>query len=161
MPWLSRKLYLKGIKTELPQMPKPYAPNYDAFAKEFEKYKVDKNTVIVAHSCGCAFIVRWLANTTANIKKLILVAPWKIPQEGDTERENFYNYEIDKTIKDRIGQIIIFTSDNEEEDGKKSAEMFRKALSAKVISLKNHGHFTFGDMKTEKFPQLLKIVLEQ
>ena len=28
-----------------------------------------------------------------------------------------------------------------------------------MIELKGHGHYTFGDMSTEEFPELLKAVL--
>ena len=34
----------------------------------------------------------------------------------------------------------------------KSLEIFHEALGGKIIELKNHGHFTIGDMMTEEFP---------
>lgn len=75
-------------------------------------------------------------------------------------REEFYIYPIDETIKDRVGKIVIFTSDNEEDDGKKSLEIYRQALDGKVIELKGHGHYTMGDMGTNEFPELLELILE-
>jgi hypothetical protein len=33
--------------------------------------------------------------------------------------KKFYTYPIDKTIKNRVKEIVMFTADNEEEDGKK------------------------------------------
>src|SRR3990167_2653256 len=119
MPWIKKKLILKGIKTEIPLMPEPWHPDYEAFKKEFEKYKVTNNTILISHSCGCAFLVRWLGETKQKIKKLILVAPWKIPKANDPFREKFYVYPIDETINDRVGEIVMFTSDDEREDGKK------------------------------------------
>jgi len=78
----------------------------------------------------------------------------------DETKKKFYEYEIDESIASRVNEIIIFTADDEEEDGKKSAKIFQKALNAKVIELSNKGHYTLEDMKTEEFPELLTKVLE-
>ncbi|MCA9485877.1 MAG: alpha/beta hydrolase [Nanoarchaeota archaeon] len=93
-------------------------------------------------------------------KKLILVAPWKIPEKEEQEEIEFYTYEINESIKSNIKEIIIFTSTNEEEDGKKSAQIFHKALGGKLIELKNKGHYIQGDMGTTKFPELLEEILK-
>nr|PIY94977.1 MAG: hypothetical protein COY67_01655 [Candidatus Komeilibacteria bacterium CG_4_10_14_0_8_um_filter_37_78] len=120
MPWIKEQLIAKGIKTETPLMPKPWSPNYEEFKKEFEKYPIDENTILVGHSCGCAFLVRWLGETKQKIDKLILVAPWKInDKDNDEARGKFYTYEIDQTIKDRVDNIIMFTANDEKDNGKK------------------------------------------
>jgi len=54
----------------------------------------------------------------------------------------------------------MFTADDEEDDGKKSLKIFHEALGGKIIELKEHGHYTLGDMKTEKFPELLREILK-
>ena len=156
IPWIKKELISKGIKTENPIMPKPWQPDYNLFKKEFEKYNVDENSILIGHSCGCAFLVRWLGETKQKISKLILVAPWKIPDEDDEFRMKFYIYDIDKTIKSRVKEIIMFTADDEEDDGKESLKIFHKSLGGKIIELKGHGHYTFGDLGTEEFPELLK-----
>jgi len=160
IPWIKKELSSKGIKTETPLMPKPWKPDYNRFKCEFEKYKVTEDTVLVGHSCGSAFLVRWLGETKQKISKLILVAPWKIPDKNDEDRIAFYTYLIDKTIKSRVKKIVMFTADDEEDDGKKSVEIFHKSLGGKVIELKGHGHYTLGDMGTEEFPELLKEILD-
>ena len=160
MPWAKRELEKKRIKTSMPLMPEPWKPDYENWKKEFEKQNIDENTILIGHSCGCAFLVRWIGDTKKKIYKLILVAPWKIPDENSEIKKKFYNYKIDSTIKNRVNKIIIFTADNEEDDGKKSAEIFHKALNGKLIELKNKGHYTFHDMgDTEKFPELLEVIL--
>ena len=155
IPWTKKKLILKNIKVETPIMPEPWKPVYETFKKEFEKYKVTKDTILIGHSCGCAFLVRWLGETKQKINKLILVAPWKIPFPNNSVKE-FYEYKIDKTIKSRVNKIVMFTADNEYEDGKKSLEIFHKVLGGKIIELKGRGHYTLDDMGTEEFPELLK-----
>lgn len=160
IPWIKRQLIANGIPTKTPLMPDPWEPDFKKFKKEFEKYDTDKDTVLVGHSCGCAFLVRWLGETKQKVSKLILVAPWKINDVGDKFREEFYGYVIDRTIKDRVREIVMFAADNEEEAGKKSLEIFHKALGGKIIELKGRGHYTMGDMGTEEFPELLYVILD-
>jgi len=41
-------------------MPDPWEPIYEKYKEEFEKYSVNETTVLIGHSCGCAFLVHWL-----------------------------------------------------------------------------------------------------
>jgi|SRR3989344_150392 len=156
IPWIKEMLEEKNIKVFTPLMPEPWKPNYLSWKKEFDKLNINEKSILIGHSCGCAFLVRWLGDTKKKVKKLILVAPWKIP-ETNNEKE-IYNFEIDRAIKARVNEIIIFTSNDEEEDGKKSARIFHSALDGKLIELKNHGHFTEEDMGTNEFPEILEFL---
>ena len=160
IPWLKQNLNAVGIKAETPLMSDPWEPNYQKFKTEFEKYDVGENTILVGHSCGSAFLVRWLGETKRKIFKLILVAPWKIPDKDDKFRKEFYTYPIDESIKSRVDKIVMFTADDEEDEGKKSLKIFHQSLGGEVIELKGRGHYTLGDMGTEEFPELLKIILK-
>jgi len=75
--WIPRtkKILAKDIETETPFMPSPREPDYEKFKRTFEKYYINENTILIGHSCGCAFLVRWLGETKMKIFKLILVAP--------------------------------------------------------------------------------------
>lgn len=159
IPWIKQNLVALGIKTETPLMPNPWEPDYDAFKKEFEKHAVSDNTILIGHSCGCAFLVRWLGESKKKIKKLILVAPWKIADKEDQFRPAFYTYPIDGMIKSRVDEIVMFTADDEEEAGKESLRIFHKALGGKIIELRGRGHYTLGDMGTEEFPELLEKII--
>lgn len=160
IPWTKEQLVSKGIEVETPLMPDPWEPNYHKFKEEFEKYNVDESSVLIGHSGGCAFLVRWLGETKQKINKLILVAPWKIPEKGDEHKKEFYTYPIDESIKERVDKIVMFTADDEEEDGKKSLEIYNESLGGKIIELKGHGHYTMGDMGTIEFPELIEEILK-
>ena len=159
IPWLKRNLVACGIEAETPLMPNPWEPDYQKFRTEFEKYKVGENTILVGHSCGSAFLVRWLGETKRKISKLILVAPWKIPDKDDRFRKEFYTYPIDENIKSRMDEIVMFTADDEKDEGKESLKIFHQVLGGEVIELKGRGHYTLGDMGTEEFPELLEVIL--
>ncbi len=160
IPWIKENLIKAGIETRVPLMPDPWNPEYEKFKSAFEENQINKQTILIGHSCGCAFLVRWLGESKQEISKLILVAPWKIPDADDPRRKAFYLYPIDPTIKSRVKKIILFTSDDEEDDGKESVKLFHDALDGEIIELKGRGHYTMGDMGTEIFPELLKAAIE-
>lgn len=160
MPWLKRELVSRGFTVELPNMPLPWEPDYGSYKEVFRDYAVDENTTLIGHSAGCAFLVRWLGETKQKVNKLILVAPWKVPRERDKAGKEFYGYKIDGSIQKRINQIVMFTSNDEEEGGKKSLKIYQEAIGGRIVSLRNHGHYTLDDMGTEKFPELLEEVLK-
>ena len=160
IPWLKKELVARGVKTQTPFMPDPWEPDYSKFKAEFEKYEVNENTILVGHSCGSAFLVRWLGETKRKIFKLILVAPWKIPDKDDEFRKEFYTYPIDESIKTRTDEIVMFTADDEEDEGKESLKIFHQALGGEIIELESHGHYTMGDMGTTEFPELLEVILK-
>ncbi|MFA6404517.1 MAG: leucine--tRNA ligase [Candidatus Paceibacterota bacterium] len=158
IPWTKKQLEIAGIETLVPLMPEPWHMSYEKWKIEFDKLPITENSILIGHSCGSAFLVRWLGETKKKVRMLVLVAPWKINSNNDEFRNKFYTYTIDNEIKDKIKNIFIFTSDDEEDNGKKSVNIFRESLNAKVIELKKHGHYIYGDMKTEEFPELINLI---
>jgi len=158
VPWLSTELIAQGIPVQTPLMPAPWNPVYEDFKSEFEKCAIAPNTVLVGHSCGCSFLVRWLGETKTKVSGLVLVAPWKV-SDGSASREAFYAYNIDRSIDNRVEKIVMFTADNEREDGKKSLEIFHNALKGEIISLEGRGHYTPADMGTDIFVELRDLIV--
>ena len=155
IPWIKEQLSVIGEDVEIPLMPNPWEPKYEAYKKVFEKLPISETSILIGHSCGAAFLVRWLGESKQKVDKLILVAPWKIAKEDNEIKKAFYEYKIDETIKLRVNTITIFTSDDEEDDGKKSVRIFHDALGGRIINLPKHGHYTLEDMRTSAFPELL------
>ena len=104
--WLIDNLKKRNIKVYAPLMPEPWAPDYKKWKDEFDKRNIDENSVLIGHSCGCAFLVRWLGETKKKIKKFILVAPWKIPHRKDKSDVDFYSYNIDKGVREQVGKVL-------------------------------------------------------
>ena len=158
-PWLQKQLLIKGIFTQTPEMPEAYKPDYQYWKAEFERFTVDQDTTLIGHSCGGGFLIRWMTENKISINKLILVAPWLDPTNRRTT--DFFDFTIDPSLQYRAKQIHILTSEDEEVEGvKESVEKIRSALpKAQFHQFQNMGHFTFEEMKTDKFPELLKIVL--
>jgi len=160
IPWTRKQLEEKGIEVETPLMPEPWNADYNEWKKEFEKLDINENSILIGHSCGGAFLVRWLGETGARIKKLILVAPAKKLPGMEKKKIKFYGFETNKDIKNNVGEIIIFVSDDESAGIRKSVKLYEKELDARVIELKEHGHYILEDMGTEEFPELIGEVLK-
>lgn len=158
MNWLETKLIEKGYTALAPEMPVSWHPSYADWKSEFGKYRVTDKTLLIGHSCGAAFLVRWLLETGKKVKKLILVAPAKVPETETDPRQDLYNYELPADASTIADEIVVFTS-NDFPHHLKSLEMYKKALKPRVIRLENKGHFLIFTMGTNEFPELLHEVL--
>ncbi|MBN2016267.1 alpha/beta fold hydrolase [Candidatus Dojkabacteria bacterium] len=159
-PWLQKQLLMRGVFTQTPEMPDAYKPDYKKWKREFERFDVDKDTILVGHSCGGGFLVRYLSEHKLKIKKLILVAPWMDP--NNKKAASFFDFTIDPKLEDRAKEMFILVSEDEEVDGVKETVgiLSEKFHEARLIQFDKMGHFTLGEMKTDKFPELLKLILK-
>ena len=159
LPWLQQQLIVNGILAQTPEMPEPYLPVYENWKKVFEQFSVDKDTILIGHSCGAGFLLRWLSENKTEVGKVALVAPWIDPEKH--LQNGFFNFEIDKDLLQRVKEISIFVSSDDEKTVLDSVEIITKHLpEIKVDWSNDKGHFTFGDMKTEEFPELLDFLLK-
>jgi len=159
MNWLADQLVAKGFDAVAPDMPEPWEAKYTKWKAEFINFPVTEDTILVGHSCGAAFLVRWLLETGLKVKKLILVAPAMVPEGTDDARRDLYDFELPEDGNKIADEIIIFSS-NDLPHHLKSLELYKKALKPKVVKLENKVHFLYFQMGTEKFPELLDEVLK-
>jgi len=140
-------------------MPEAYNSDYEKWSREFARLEVNENTILVGHSCGGGFLLRWLSENQVKIKKLILVAPWLDP--GREKTTDFFDFKIDQHIKERIGEIHLLVSKDDAADILESVAIIKNGIADIIYhEFINHGHFCFSDMKIDKFPELLSYILE-
>ncbi len=157
-PWLQRQLLLNGIETQTPEMPGFYNPNYEAWKDLLEAYSPNENTILVGHSCGGGFLVRWLSENNINVGKVILVAPWLDPEKViDPE---FFNFKIDANIDNKTQELTILYSTDDHPEIIRSIEILQSnLLNTNFKKFTDKGHFTLSSLKSDKFPELLEIIL--
>lgn len=159
IPWLQKQLMIKDIKADTPEMMHAYAPEWDIWRTEFERFDVTPDTVLIGHSNGAGFLVRWLSeNKSANVQKVILVAPSF--NEGELTDGTFFNFEIDSTLNTRVEEIVIF---NGLKDGQRVQESVVKIMDTvsgvKLVEFPDNAHFVTDDIGIE-FTQLLDEVIK-
>lgn len=140
-------------------MPRPWQPRYSVWKKEFERFDITPQTVLVGHSCGGGFLVRWLSeNKDRHVGKVVLVAPWLNPNNnprGDTA--DFFDFAIDPELAGRTAGVTIFNSDNDKPSIQESVTILRDKIdNIGYKEFHNYGHFCLRDMGTVEFPELLQ-----
>lgn len=159
LPWMRKELFDNGIVAEVLDFPEPYKPDYEKWKKIFEQHQIDQYTILIGHSCGGGFLVRWLSENKIPVGKVALVAPWINPKDP-RPIPGFFDFEIDTELADRTEGISLFVSSDDDKEELETAEFLQEKIKGlKVLKFTDRGHFVFGDMKTNEFPELLNEVI--
>lgn len=151
---------VNNIYAAAPEMPLSFHPDYEIWKREFERYDITPETILVGHSCGAGFLVRWLSeHQDTKVHKVVLVAPW-INVNREEDIEFFDGMKIDPELASRADFFVIFNSTN---DGIEMQSSVKKIMAAApgitYVEFKDYGHFTYGAMHTNEFPEILAEVL--
>lgn len=159
--WLQHQLMVNDIYAAAPEMPLSFKPDYQLWKREFERYDITPETILVGHSCGAGFLVRWLSeNQDVRVGNIILVAPW-MNVEHEEDIDFFEGFSIDPNITRRVGKIAIFHSIDDSIEIQNTVRKLKEEIpSIGYKKFKNHGHFTRNSMGTDEFPELLKEILK-
>jgi uncharacterized protein len=159
--WLKRQLILQDIHAVSIEPPFPFRPRYDEWKKEFEHFDITPETILVGHSCGGGFLVRYLSeHKNLRVGKVVLVAPWINPDNNPrSDTADFFNFEIDPDFPGRTAGVTVFVSSDDEPSVIETVDILRnKVHGLQFKEYADKGHFVLGSMKTEKFPELLETV---
>lgn len=161
LPWLQSQLIKKDIQADTPEIPHAFSPQWEVHCREVERFTIGQNTILVGHSCGGGFLLRYLSERkNLKVGKVILVAPWLDPDKDNTG--SFFDFSIDPSLIKRTDGLTIFHSDNDMGNVIKSVAMIREALpEAEYREFHNYGHFTFNTMQTQEFPELLAACIQR
>lgn len=161
--WLKRQLILKDIHAVSIEPPFPFRPRYEAWKKEFERFDITSETILVGHSCGGGFLVRWLSeNKDKKVGKVVLVAPWMNPLEYEqSDTGDFFNFKIDSDFPARTEGVSVFISSDDEPSVVKTVEILKKNVKdIEYHEYTDKGHFCIEDLDGAEFPELLEEVLQ-
>jgi predicted alpha/beta hydrolase family esterase len=140
LPWLQKQLTIHDIAAQTPEMPN-------------ERYDINPDTLLVGHSCGAGFIVRWLSeHPDIRVGNVVLVAP-SLGIDWDTS--GFFNFTIDPNLASRTQKLMIFIADNDRDAIQQAAKILRETIAdVQYREFRGYGHFCIDDMKTVEFPEL-------
>lgn len=156
LPWLQNKLLQNDILTQTPEMPKPFSPHYEQWRKTISQFDINEHTILVGHSCGAGFFLKYLSESGKSFKHLFLIAPWVDPDH--TLNNNFFENTFSGILPEN--KITIFVSSDDDKEILKSVELIKeKYKGSNCVTFTNKGHFCFEDLKTTEFPELLENIL--
>ena len=147
-PWLQGQLLKADIPTATPEVPYSFDRNWKVWNTEVERVDITPETILVGHSTGAGYFIKYL------------VAPWLDPDREHTK--NFFDdFEIDSNLVSRTKGVIVLYSDDDQKSVLKTVDIIREKIKGAIFKeFHNYGHFCIEDMKTTKFPELLRIILE-
>lgn len=163
LPWLQKQLVMHGVAAQTPEMPLAYAPSYDLWQKTFEIFPIQKNTILIGHSCGGGFLVKWLSTHDVHVDKVVLVAPWldverrMVSEGGD---DFFADFTIEPDLLNKANKFVIFESTNDMPEIKSSRQLLEQSLPGVTVrEFTNYGHFREQDMHSRAFPELAEEII--
>ena len=162
LPWLQRELMIRDIATATPEIPFSYEPQWERWVKELERYDISDETILVGHSAGAGFLVKYLStHPDLRVKRLVLVAPWLDPDQTIKEK-SFFEFSPDSLLAARTKRIDVLYAEDDSESVQQSLtflrENFKDLEYHKFPS--GYGHFTYENLKTDAFEELRDLILK-
>ena len=153
--WLQFMLEAKhDIIMQIPKFPHAHVflMKYDEWAEIMNRQKIDSDTILIGHSAGGGFILKYMAlHPELKVRQILLVAPWI-----DTGHVNsFYkNFDIHNIAQQTINGIDLLVSDNDSEEMKKS---FDKII-ADIPFIRTHVFSGYGHFVLPELPEILPMI---
>lgn len=161
--WLQRQLILKDIHAVSIEPPFPFRPRYDEWKKEFERFDITPETILVGHSCGGGFLIRWLSeNKDKKVGKVVLVAPWTNPLKYEvSDTADFFDFDIDSDFPVRTAATVVFISSDDEPSVVETVDILKTEVKGiEYREYTDKGHFTLSSLGANEFPELLEGLLK-
>jgi len=153
-PWLKTEAEKLGQQVIVPKFPTPDNQSLESWTKVMSKYKIDKDTILVGHSLGAAFILSLLEKHKA--KAAFLVAGFITPLDSDFDIYNITFYKQFDWEKIRKNcNFYIFNSDDDPYVRLEKAAELSENLRTELNIIKSGGHINKESGYTE-FPMLLE-----
>lgn len=161
-PWLAEELRKKDFNVAVPDFPNSQYPILTEWLKHFKKnVNIDKNTILIGHSLGTPFILRFLEQLDEKIiDQAFFVAGFErslnIP-----EVENFVNKPFNWTrIKNYCNKFFVINSDNDPYINLSIGKDLARNLNAKLIVEHNGDHLS-NPLGNFSYPKLLELILSK
>lgn len=163
-PWVQKQLTRADILCQTPEMPRAYNPVYKEHARVLDHMEISDETILVGHSCGGGFLLRYLSeHTELTPKKVILVAPWLDPENYLQELNpdsDYFDFAIDSTLTQRTNIYCMYSTDDEKNILDSIEKIKRELPNIEYLQFTDKGHFTEPDLGTKEFPELLELILK-
>lgn len=165
---LTKKLKKEEYEVHALHMPNTSEPTIEAWVAHLrsEVKTPDEETLLIGHSIGCQTIMRYLETPEENMRvgSCIFIAGWFDLENMESKEEEAIAQPWIETplnfqeIKKKTDTITVYLSTNEFYGCIESnTRIFKEKLGAKVILVKEMGHFT-DDESEEKLTAFVKTI---
>jgi predicted alpha/beta hydrolase family esterase len=137
----------------IPPMPLDIEVVYEEWLKVFEQISLAEDSILVGHSCGGGFVLRYLSeHPEVQFARVVLVAPW-IDAHNELST-NFMKFEIDGSISNRIETHVFISSDDSSGILDSMKVIREKLVNAIYHEFTDREHFC----GKPEFPELLELL---
>lgn len=145
------------VMMQLPEFPHAHVllMKYDEWEKIMDRQDINPETVLIGHSAGGGFVLKYLAmHPDLKVKQVVLVAPW-IDAEGFQPLGFYKNLKLDNAIVARAEQgIDLMISDDDMPHIKTSFDKIMQNMSEiRVHRFSGYGHFVRPEL-----PEIMPII---
>ena len=158
----------KGIDVYLPSFPIRAESSYEKFKSILKEYidngKLNENSVVIAHSIGNPYFIRFSREMNYIPKSYIAVAPGAVYEYPSNRTDYIVNVKkqsylkkIDfEYVRNNIKDIVCFHSD-EDDNNKEKFTRFINDTNSKDVYLKGYNHFD-GYHRIYQIPELIELI---
>lgn len=164
--WLRVELEHIYIPCLVPCLPTPQGQTLENWHKSFDiqcAHFIHSNTVLIGHSLGAAFVLRWLEKSNNKIDLAIFVGAF-LEKVGidyfDSINESFFSepFYWDK-IKSNANHFVCYHGDNDTYVSRSDFDFICRKLCARKVIIANAGHMNSSSGYSQ-FSQLLLYLKE-
>ena len=168
-PWLKEQIDDSNNQCIIPQYPIEKDKHfYENWKKVLDIYfdfgYINSDTIIISHSSGCAFTMKYILDKQIKVDKLILVSGFNnYFSEDDNDFHNKVNrtFYIDDNdfikLKMYVNEFICIYGDNDPFIPQNALHDLAIKTNAKEVIIKNGGHLN-KDAEYTEFKKLLEII---
>lgn len=166
--WLKDELEKREYKVIVPEFPSADGVIYDNWNEILDNYKneFNKDTIVIAHSIGNEFIIKYLVKNNISIKLYISLAgfaecfEWEDKPDLNRAVKEFLvsNEEIEE-FKRLVDKKYSIYSDNDHIVPFDVLEKYPKVINSRAILIRGIGHMG-KKSGLESIPEVLKLIEE-
>lgn len=164
--WLEEKLVRNGYSVIMPKFPTQEGVTYKLWRAVLDNYKnsIEEKTIVIAHSIGNEFIIRYLVENNINIKMYVSLAGFAniFVNEGKEDLNRAVKeFLITEKEVERFNQLVYkkycIYSDNDHIVPFDALERYSKVIGGESILIKGIGHMG-KKSGLESIPEVLNII---
>lgn len=168
-PWFKNQVDSEDNLCIIPQYPIDRDKHfYNYWKKVIDVYDdfgyINNDTILIGHSSGCAFTIKYLIEKNVRVDKLVLVSGFNNYYSSD---ENDFHNVVNKTfyvndnelnkVKELCNEIICIYGDNDPYIPQNVFNDLATKLNAKEIIIHNGGHLN-REAGYDKFEEILEYI---
>ena len=157
-PWLKKEMEKIGYHVWLPELSEVWHPDLERYWKFVKNFEFNKESIIIGHSSGGAFIFGLLNKLPVGEKIKLAISVSGFYKDKGWNCEGLFSENLNwKKIKNQAEKIYIIWSPDDPYISQEQTDFLCRTLNIQPTILPNNKHFNLGSSpEFKQFPELLE-----